>query len=307
LDRNDCLDFFSNDLSECARVQCRIELEALGASCAACLQSGDSVGDIFRNLDNCFSNDEIDPNQQCFAYEGQSDSLLLSTIPFDVTDTLYFAESPITVTTALYGRLTTSLGATHVFCTHLLPADLPVFTTENVTNYNQSVDLLRWVSSKVGNTSEPTILLGDFNHGPGFWPDNYDFIIQSGYTSAYTSAGNTNCTYCNSNPISMGDTSFIIDHVYLENAYQLNSSRIATYYEYNLESSRVPFIGDRIPISDHYGVRATVCGGDSGAEGVLSSQVRVTDTDTFPGRDDDSSASGMLISIATLVVLIALL
>jgi len=300
---NDC-SLFSSNFKDCVYSNCQPQLESVGVSCATCLQAGDSVGDIFRNLDNCFSDDNANPADVCYAYEGQSDNLLLSTTPFEVTDVLYFSESPITVTTALYGRLNTSIGVTHVFCTHLLPADLPVFTFENVTNYNQSIQLLDWVNSKVGNASEAVMILGDFNHGPNYWPDNYDYVINSGYIDAYTSAGNTNCTYCDSNPLAMGDRSMIIDHIYLKNARQVSSVRFGTFEEYNLESIDIPFIDyNRIPISDHYGVRASVCEGSSNSAGVLSRSITVRDNDYIPERRD-SSAEGLLTSVGLVVILV---
>jgi endonuclease/exonuclease/phosphatase family metal-dependent hydrolase len=261
------------------------------------------VLDIFRNLDNCLSNDAIPANQTCFAYEGQNDNLILSTIPFEATDTLYFSESPITVSAALYARLSTSIGTTHVFCTHLLPADLPLFTFEQAINTNQTNELLNWVNTKVTNTSEPILLLGDFNHGPNEWPENSDALINQGYISAYIQAGNTNCTYCGSNPLAQGSDDLIIDHIYLRNAYQVSTERFATYDDYNLESIDIPFIDfDRIPISDHYGVRASVCNGPTPSGAVLASNVRVTDTDYIPGREN----SGVIVGFSLLLIFVLL-
>jgi endonuclease/exonuclease/phosphatase family metal-dependent hydrolase len=302
IDENDC-SLLSSNLDECANSYCRAQLQSVGAACVTCLQSGESVLDIFRNLDNCLSNDAIPANQTCFAYEGQNDNLILSTIPFEATDTLYFSESPITVSAALYARLSTSIGTTHVFCTHLLPADLPLFTFEQAINTNQTNELLNWVNTKVTNTSEPILLLGDFNHGPNEWPENSDALINQGYISAYIQAGNTNCTYCGSNPLAQGSDDLIIDHIYLRNAYQVSTERFATYDDYNLESIDIPFIDfDRIPISDHYGVRASVCNGPTPSGAVLASNVRVTDTDYIPGREN----SGVIVGFSLLLIFVLL-
>jgi len=310
----ECLNIFdSTNFGDCVRANCRSTFEGLSAQCVTCLQQGDGLGDVFRNVDNCFSDEPNTANNgTCYAYNAQSDNVLLSKIPFDVTDVLYFSNSPITLTTALYGRMTVpNFGTVHAFCTHLLPADLPVFTFEEAVNLNQTRDFLAWVDSKLAGANDSVILLGDFNHGPGYWPANYDSLVQSGYVSAYIENGNRNCTFCASNPLSYGSETMIIDHVYLRNAQSTSSRRFATYWEENVDIGR-DIIGIELPgsrevtLSDHYGVRAAVCPGSSGATGTLASQVTVLDNDTFPGSDDPNGAATICAS-AVLIALAALL
>lgn len=321
----ECLDFTdSTSFSDCVRLNCRETIEGLGAECTTCLQQGDSVGDIFRNVDNCFSNDNTETNNgTCYAFNAQSDNVLLSKIPFDETDVLYFTNSPITLTTALYGKIQVpNVGTAHVFCTHLLPADLPVFTFEEEVNFNQTKELLAWVESKLGSSStnnstvgnstastEPVIILGDFNHGPsGYFPANYDFIINSGYSSAYIDNGNRNCTYCRSNPLTYGTTTLIIDHVYLKNAFSTTSNRFGTYWDESVDINHeiigITIGSDEVTLSDHYGVRSTICSGQT-PQGTTSGSVAVVDNDVFPGSDN--SGVTFFVSFATLFIVALIL
>jgi endonuclease/exonuclease/phosphatase family metal-dependent hydrolase len=94
--------------------------------------------------------------------------------------------------------------------------------------------------------SGPTIVLGDFNASPGGYG-----IRTLGLFSPLRGAPLGKCTFCADNPLTSGEENGWVDHVFVRSATV--KSTLRTFDAPSLSAA------DKMwPLSDHYGVRATI-------------------------------------------------
>lgn len=272
------------DALSCIVDNCHDVFDDLSSECQLCLglTSGFSVSG---KLEECAgqiplgSDDDDDIYNGCqWLYNGVSDSVLFSTIPFNQTGYYYFSISPVVVVSVAYGKIIFNNQPVNLFCTHL-SAELPIINNRQ-PNAQQSSEIVSYIQSIAG-ANEAIIIMGDFNHGPSVsatnvqeqWPEGFNTIQSAGYPSTYTylNPNSAECTFCSDNPLQSpihddndddddddsNNENWIIDHIY-SNAptpgifCALSASRFAT-------ERIVPLESESVPISDHYGVQASFC------------------------------------------------
>lgn len=269
----ECLNTSCNNVTEmeeqmeCAKENCEKELASLSESCQACI-SLKNASTILEGIEECVVQDDFENEntKNCrFLFDGWSDNLLLSKIPFEETDYLLYENNTVVAWTALYGKLNTSVFDTvHVFCTHLA-ADILLFDFEE-QNEAQTRELIDYVSETIeDDTESPVLVIGDFNSGPEVGDSesrfrSYDVILEeTEWINLYLVAGNVECTRCRDNPLVVFGRDEIIDLIWadnFENVCIVNSSRFAV-------EEGIEILGAEIPLSDHYGVRAEICQGEN--------------------------------------------
>ena len=188
---------------------------------------------------------------------------LLTSFDMSDTDELLF-ESTTNRRSVLYGLVDTPLGETHVFCTHLTAvfAMIPYPREEGSWKEEQAaqVDEFRnFIDEKAA--SEPVLVLGDMNMGPDAYgidaeqEEHYN-TLSDDFDNPYLD-DDGQCTYCDDNPLNLGNiTTEIIDHILLRNHQEVTaeSERILD------EAIQAERRGETIDAaySDHYGVMTTL-------------------------------------------------
>jgi endonuclease/exonuclease/phosphatase family metal-dependent hydrolase len=129
---------------------------------------------------------------------------------------------------------------------------------------NRNREIVQLVS--VASAGDPAaILAGDFNNSPEIHSNHYDRIIAAGYVDAFVAArepagANAGITWDAANPLNArgrfrNSPSQRIDHVFVSQA----SSLTPVSAQLVLQESIIPTpSGRRIPLSDHYGMLATL-------------------------------------------------
>lgn len=109
------------------------------------------------------------------------------------------------------------------------------FTSFEELQANETQQLL--LSSLAVGDDNPSVLLGDFNHGPSI-PDegivqqyeaNYKIVIDAGFTSPFLNEVAL-CTFCRENTLvnSTTSTSKIIDHVYVRKGAVVSDAKVSS-------------------------------------------------------------------------------
>jgi len=215
------------------------------------------------NLPDC------DPsNTQCTQFNGNSGTLILSTLPFQDSKNLNFQTQSNVNSNALYVKVSWNDTPVNFFCTDLLPDDI-IQSGVNYENLNmaQTQELLNWVNTNVPN-NEPVILAGDFNSGPaignnaGVFVNNYNLFITAGYQSALISSvpsSDVPCSSCNIN----GQNS-ITSHIFVKSNTNPEGC-VATVGVFATDATVTTSQGTVVPLSDTVGVFTGVCYGPSTA------------------------------------------
>lgn len=236
------------------------------------LQSGlDCLECMAGNIDRPFD-DIVDicttPSPPPYSYGGSNGLLLYSAVEMTETEWLQL-DFFLTVRVALHAKVQTAQGPLHLYCTHLtapisvLPyfGDFDSYEAEQLAQIDA---LMQWVQDTSG--TEPAVVMGDFNNGPGTmgnpaeFPANYDTLLAGGLVDPYAEQLPDQCTYCNANPLNEDDLTapggVIIDHVFFRNfeTQDFSSQRILDE-PITLSTDEGP-VESRL--SDHYGVKVTV-------------------------------------------------
>lgn len=107
------------------------------------------------------------------------------------------------------------------------------------------------------DTSRPAVIAGDLNAGPHTSIDNYRQLAADGWTDAFSAAGEAGITWDPDNPlVRLGDEPYLppqrIDHVFCNTRA---TARLQTEEaEIILHERNLSIGGQRIPVSDHYGL-----------------------------------------------------
>lgn len=261
----------------CARMRCFGDVSALlfgdaeGKRCYGCVAPNLPTETFASIRSLCTTNPRGD-----LAYGGQSGVMILSRHPLTNTEVkvipgTWNRRAILRATATIPGR-----GAVQVYCNHLTPVfddvafpytgrhgcgmtDRAGWATEQAA---QARALVSYVTQSAGNGR--AIILGDFNTGPdvagaqpitGEAPDTYVYL-RSQLTPALPANHQAFCTYCRENPITGATDSVWIDHIFLR-GFPAGATRsfARTYADTPVTVTGTP---NRVPISDHYGVRAVV-------------------------------------------------
>jgi endonuclease/exonuclease/phosphatase family metal-dependent hydrolase len=150
-----------------------------------------------------------------------------------------------------------------VGCTHLTSrlsvtdygGDLGSYKDEQSAQIDAIMDFMK---GKAGD--EPSLLLGDFNTGPELddisaeLPGNWGQIDSAGWSDPNVDQADPFCTWCASNVLTGGSSNNLIDHVLVKGAEGTDPRRIFDQPQ-SIETSDGTL---ELPLSDHYGVQATV-------------------------------------------------
>ena len=101
--------------------------------------------------------------------------------------------------------------------------------------------------------ADTVALLGDFNHGPGELPDNYQIVLDADWEDPIADAG-VSCSFCPDNTLLEGaeDVGDLIDHVYVKTSGSVESASIV--FNETVEITRADGTTAQSNLSDHYGV-----------------------------------------------------
>jgi endonuclease/exonuclease/phosphatase family metal-dependent hydrolase len=104
----------------------------------------------------------------------------------------------------------------------------------------------------------PVILAGDFNLGPEASADLYRRVLDAGFIDAFAAAGGMGATWTPDNLlVARGGEAHLpkqrIDHVFLDRSAADVLRPISP--EITFEKPVIPCEGERLPLSDHYGIR----------------------------------------------------
>jgi len=164
-----------------------------------------------------------------------------------------------------YAKISTNFGPVNVYCTHFQPGyaynptDNDPLSPINVAQYIFTINLIK----QKAKTFEPSILLGDFNSGPGtgsitpIWPDHYELILKDGFKSAFE---NPICTFgCNSfSNVNSGGNKQCIDHI-LTKGRTFSGPVCSSHAKTFLQNCDITVGRVGIPASDHFGISASIC------------------------------------------------
>ena len=215
------------NLADCVLAECGPEFSGTSAGCQSCMVSnlGAPLEDIINACKGVFTDGIV--------YDGHNGLAVLSRHPLETTEHRAF-EYALTARSALHVGVTPEEGEPFdAFCTHLasdLSAALSYpeggaytsFAEENAAQANALLDFADQAA-----TAETIALLGDFNHGPGELPENYQLMVDAGWEDPITDAG-VACSFCPENTLLEGaeDVGDLIDHVYLKTPGSIESASI---------------------------------------------------------------------------------
>ncbi|GFO31989.1 hypothetical protein PoB_005849400 [Plakobranchus ocellatus] len=247
-----CLPAFFTSLPDgltCAAAKCAPVFKAFDEDCLSCITL--SATSIATMLDAC--------KPEGFTYNNRLNGaglMLLSKHEImNASFTEYFPGKELTIQRSFIEAEIKDLGT--VTCSHFSAAFPYYFEYDlDFDNYAQQQ---RAEMSVIHNryASRDHIMLADFNTGPqvetaatadriltGEAPGNYQQWLDNGYNTTYMS-DDGRCTFCNENPL-VDVSNNAIDYVMFK-----GSSYTASPSQRTLDKSP--------PLSDHYGVRRTIC------------------------------------------------
>lgn len=262
----------------CARERCIADVSALllgdaeAKRCYGCVAPNLPTETFASIRTLCTTNPRGD-----LAYRAQSGVMILSRYPLTNTEAKVM---PGTWNRRVILRATATIpgrGPVNVYCNHLSP----VFDDELAFPYTgrfgcgmtgrtgwateqaaQARALVSYITQSAG--SGRAIILGDFNTGPevmgaqaitGEAPDTYNYL-RAQLTPALPANHSPFCTYCRENSLTGTMFSVWIDHIFLR-GFPAGATRsfTRTFADTPVMVSGTP---NRVPISDHYGVRAVL-------------------------------------------------
>lgn len=248
-----CGDLDPENLADCVLLECAEEFSATSAGCQNCMASnlGGELDDIITACKGVFSDGIV--------YDGHNGLAVLSKHPLEVTEHRAFDYS-LTARSALHVRVAPEGGEPFdAYCTHLA-SDLSstlaypeggTYGSYAEENAAQTTALLAFADETA--TSDTIALLGDFNHGPGELPDNYQAVLDAGWADPIADAG-VGCSFCPDNTLLEGaeDVDDLIDHVYLRTPGMVESASIV--FNDTVEITTADGTNRASNLSDHYGV-----------------------------------------------------
>lgn len=258
-----CAGMEAGELVACVTAMCP-EVADLSGTCISCLLDNATGGlDVFETAclgsgSGATGDEPLPPEERSYLLGGSFGIGLLSKLPFVEMDTLVL-DSSTNRRGILYAKLEVEeLGEISLFCTHLTPREDPLryegsFGSWSAENEAHVQALIDWVDEKAG-AGEPVIVLGDLNTGPAGpgiepeVPDSYAQLPAAGFADPFLEGSAAACTFCSDNPlVNPQDTGVdaALDHV------------LTRDLEAPVEVERA-FVDDQEPLSDHYGLRATI-------------------------------------------------
>ncbi len=280
--------------TECAKKECAGSavklLLAADKRCYGCFASSLPTSTFNEMKSECTTN-----VRGGLGYKGQNGILMLSRYPLSKPEQLVLPGTWIRRTAAkATAAVPVSAGATadvDLYCTHLSPYFSDTFYYPYTGQFGagddngwiaeqalQAKQLVAWVSAASG--TKRAIIMGDFNatpedkaHGIGDPGDGGTLLpaygaktlaMLSGYQEAINASYVPTCTFCVANHNTDGEQNSWIDHIYLAGfpaASTVSASR--TFDTDVVDGMRRAADGQhnvagKVPLSDHYGVRATV-------------------------------------------------
>jgi len=268
----------AEELFACTISMCPSEVATLSGTCSSCLVDNGDSGDLDVIEAACLGtgtpDDELPlpPEERSFLLGGAFGIGLLSSLPLRETDSIVL-DSSTTRRGILYAKIDApELGEISVFCTHLSAVLDQVryegsYDTWEGENTAQVAELLEWVDEKTDD-GDKVVVLGDLNTSPdvpadgieGEVPESYAQIPEAGFDNAFLAGPNATCTFCSANAlVRSGDTGVgsAIDHIATRGIdSEVTSERILddVFMVAGDDDGGIP---DELPLSDHYGVRAT--------------------------------------------------
>ena len=247
-----CGDESPENLADCVLMSCGVEFSETSAGCQNCMVSnlGGELEDIIMACKGVFTDGIV--------YDGHNGLAVLSRHPLETTEHTAFDYS-LTARSALHVAVTPEEGDPFdAYCTHLasdLSATLAyqeggTYSSYEEENAAQASALLHLAESA---TSDTVALLGDFNHGPGELPDNYQIVLDAGWEDPITDSG-VACSFCPENTLLEGaeDVGDLIDHVYVKTPGTVESASIV--FDETVEITRADGTMGQSNLSDHFGV-----------------------------------------------------
>jgi len=248
-----CGDESPENLADCVLGECNAEFGGTSPGCQNCMASnlGGELDDIIMACKGVFTDGIV--------YDGHNGLAILSRHPLETTEHTAFDYS-LTARSVLHAGVAPEDGEPFdAYCTHLasdLSATLAypesgAYGSYAEENAAQANGVLEFADSTA--TSETIALLGDFNHGPGELPDNYQLMLDAGWADPIADAG-VGCSFCPENTLLEGaeDVGDLIDHVYVKTPGTVESASIV--FNETAEITRVDGSTAQSNLSDHYGV-----------------------------------------------------
>ncbi|MEM6996996.1 MAG: endonuclease/exonuclease/phosphatase family protein [Myxococcota bacterium] len=249
-----CGELPPENLADCVLMECPDEFNALSAGCQGCLVSnlGMPLADIVAACKGVATDGIV--------YDGHNGLAVLSRHPLEASEHLAF-DYALTARSALHVNVAPDEGAPFdAYCTHLA-SDLSEtlqypeggsYDSYAAENAAQTDALLGFVDDTA--TADTVALLGDFNHGSGELPDNYQRVLDAGFADPIAEA-DAGCSFCADNTLLEGatDVDDLIDHVYLMTNDTVDDARIV--FDEVVDIARADGTMASSNLSDHYGVR----------------------------------------------------
>lgn len=249
-----CGDISPENIADCVLDSCGDEFNAVSSGCQSCMVSnlGMPLDDIITACKGVATDGIV--------YDGHNGLAVLSRHPLTTTEHLAM-EYALTARSVLHVRAEPELGdAVDVYCTHLA-SDLSQtlaypeggaygsYAEENAAQTTAMLDFVQDTASE-----DTVVLMGDFNHGPGELPDNYQQVLDAGYADPIADAG-VSCSFCGDNTLLGGatDVDDLIDHIYVQTTGMVESASIV--FDQVVEIMRADGSSGSSNLSDHYGVR----------------------------------------------------
>jgi endonuclease/exonuclease/phosphatase family metal-dependent hydrolase len=273
-----CAGMAPEELFACTVDLCPAEVEALTSTCASCLIDNGSSGDLDVIEMACLGAGTpeedlpLPPEERSYLLGGAFGIGLLSSLPLMEVDEKVL-DSSTTRRGILYAKVDApELGEIAVFCTHLSAVLNEVryegsFETWEGENTAQLTELIAWVDEKTDD-GDKVVMLGDLNTSPdvpaddieGEVPDSYAQIPEAGFDNSFLDGASATCTFCSSNPLVRGDDTGVgsaIDHIVTRGiTTEVTAERILDDV-FSVTDEQDGGIPGELPLSDHYGVRAT--------------------------------------------------
>ncbi|MBW2262138.1 MAG: hypothetical protein JRG91_09215 [Deltaproteobacteria bacterium] len=251
----------TDGLSDCVLTYCGGPLTDLGTESPECLEC--LVANLGHTIEEIFTTCHAESKE--YLYEAANGLILLS--KWELRDTEHLLlDSTFNKRLALFARVTNDAGKDVVLvCTHLTPEfdGVPYTGTLGSWAEEQAYQIGQITTYIEDRTSEGEmiVLMGDTNNGPDVppgitanLPDNYQLIIDAGYSDPFAEGSDAACTFCSENPILADDRSdVLIDHVFFMNfpsAAKFDGMRIL---------DQILTVGTvDTPLSDHFGISVSV-------------------------------------------------
>lgn len=263
-------------LVTCVSTMCQDETVALSSTCITCLLDNATGGiDVFQ--DACLGSGSggatdggVPADERSYFLGGSFGIGLLSKLPLNEPQTLVLDSSGNRRGVLHATTDVETLGEIAVLCTHLSAVQNNVryegsygdWESENAAHARALVD---FADDQAGGEG-PVLVLGDLNCGPARpgveaeLADSYAELANAGFVDPFLDGDDAACTFCSANALVGSDDTGVdaaIDHILTRGLdAQVATTRVL------MESFQDPGAdggaADTIPLSDHYGLRATI-------------------------------------------------